>query len=403
MKIDEEGIRFSVSGKVFYNPAMRLCRSISSLAVGAIGEKIEVVDAFCASGIRGIRYAKENRNVSKLTSIDIEKSAIALARKNAKSNRVRSASGVVGNISRLAFEYDADFLEIDPFGTPSPYLLDSFRFFNTKKSAYLSVTATDVAVLCGGKLAPCLKNYHSRPMNNEFTHETGLRIMLKRIAETAAEFNMGIRPLFSISDKHYLKTIVAVQRSADMAFDSMKKLGFTYYCKHCGFRGATSNRAGAQSANDAVGTLPEAAAAKEGKDPGQPSPFPPMYCPDCALGNNPGRKLEFAGALWLGELHEAEFIRKMAVLNQSRGYADREELERMLSMMENEVGMPPYYYNVHEICALGRLKSVPTMDSVMKALGAAGYRAFRTHFSPVSIKTDAPYPKIREAAGWEGR
>ncbi len=208
--MEEEGIRFNVSKGVFYNPQMRLCRSMSSLAVGAIGEKMDVVDAFTASGIRGIRYAKENRNVWKLTLLDIEKAAIRDAKKNARSAKLnaRKTTTAAGNISRLAFELDADFLEIDPFGTPSPYLVDAFRFFNTKKTAYLSVTATDVAVLCGGKTAPCMKNYHSKPMNNEFTHETGLRIMIKKIAETAAEFNMGIRPLVSFSDKHYLKSVL---------------------------------------------------------------------------------------------------------------------------------------------------------------------------------------------------
>lgn len=364
--LEEEGIGFSISKAVFYNPAMRLCRSMSSLAVGAIGEKLEVVDAFCASGIRGIRYAKENKNVTRLTFIDIDRRAIALAKKNAKANRLGKAKcgAAPGNVSRLAFEYDADFLEIDPFGTPSPYLLDSFRFFNTKKKAYLSVTATDVAVLCGGKVAPCMKNYHSKPMNNEFTHETGLRILIKRIAETAAEFNMGITPLISFSDKHYLKTVLEVRRGADNAYDSMKKLGHVFFCKICGERGS--------------------------------SHFPPSSCPHCAAA------ADYAGFLWLGALHEAAFLGRMEELNKKRGYADCEEIARMLSLMKNEINLPPYYFNIHELCGMGRLLSVPTTDAAISALQAQGFRAFRTHFSPISIKTDAPCGKVREAIGWKG-
>lgn len=356
--MEEDGISFSTSKTVFYNPAMRLCRSMSSLAVGAIGEKIEVVDAFCASGIRGIRYAKENKNVRKLTFIDIDKRAIALAKKNVKTNKLK-ASAAVANISRAAFEHDADFLEIDPFGTPSPYLVDAFRYFNTKKLAYLSVTATDVAVLCGGKIAACMKNYHSKPLNNEFTHETGLRIMLKKIAETAAEFNMGITPLVSFSDKHYLKSVLMVKRSADLAYDSLKQLGHITFCAKCGFRFQ--------------------------------SRFPEHKCFNCGSDN------DFAGPLWLGELHDAQFLKRMAALNKSRSYADRDEIAGMLSEMDGEIGMPSYFYNVHALCKLQQLPSVPKMEDILANLRKAGHKAVRTHFTPVGIKTDAPYGAISEA------
>ncbi|MEW6722909.1 MAG: tRNA (guanine(10)-N(2))-dimethyltransferase [Candidatus Micrarchaeota archaeon] len=373
--MEEEGISFTAGKGVFYNPSMRFCRSMSSLAVGAIGEEIEVVDAFCASGIRGIRYAKENRNVKKLTSLDIEKKAISLAKKNAKANKIGKSAknkqpfvSVCANISRAAFGLDADFLEIDPFGTPSPYLVDAFRFFNTKKAAFLSVTATDVAVLCGGKLGPCLKNYHSVPMNNEFTHETGLRILVKRIAEVAAEFNMGISPLVSFSDRHYLKSVLSVKRSADLAEKSMKSLGHVSYCKKCGWRGS-------------------------GKFP--------MPCANCAETGNPKPETLFAGPLWLSELHDAAFLAAMRTLNEKRGYADRDEIARMLSLMEGECGMPPYHYDVHRMCRTLGTGGVPKMENAMKSISDAGYEVRRTHFSPVSLKTDAPYGTVAEAMRWK--
>lgn len=357
MTTKEETILFNVPSGVFYNPAMRLCRSISSIAVGVMEGKLELIDAFCASGIRGIRYAKENKNISKITFLDLSKTAINAAKKNAKLNKLK-ATFCHANISRAAFEFQSDFLEIDPFGTPSPYLYDSLRYFNSKKSAYLSVTATDVAVLCGGKTAACLKNYHSKPMNNEFTHETGLRIMIKKIADVAAEFNMGIEPIISFSDKHYLKSIVAVKRSADLAYSSAKQLGYLSYCPKCG------NRFHSQF---------------------------PESCKNCNIST------EFAGPLWLGELHNKNFIGKMRNLNDKREYADRVQINKMLSLMEGEVGMPPYYYNVHTLCKLKNINPVPQMDVLLKRLNNLGYVATRTHFSPVSIKTNAPYPKIIKA------
>ena len=352
--MEEEGIKFSTRKNVFYNPAMARCRSISSLAVGAIREKLDVVDAFCGTGIRGIRYAKENRNVKHVTFIDMEQAAIALARKNAKGLK---AAFKKGNMSKLAFEIAGDFLEIDPFGTPSPYLLDGFRYFNPKKTAHISITATDVAVLCGGKTAACLKNYHSKPLNNEFTHESGLRILIKRIAEVAAEFNMGIKPLVSFSDRHYLKTIVKVKRGAVLANDSMKKLGHVFYCPGCGSRG-------------------------HGRFPQQ--------CSHC------GKKTDFAGPLWLGELHDLSFLRRMKRLNEGRGYSERVQIDGMLSLMEGEVGMPPYYYSIHAMGRLRKSGGIPKMSTVFSRLTKKGHRAARMHFSPISIKTDAPYSTLLE-------
>jgi len=350
----EEAVEFSLSKKVFYNPAMTFCRSMSSLAVGATGKKLDLCDSFCATGIRGIRYAKENRNVESVTLIDIEKPAARLAGKNAKKAKIKHRV-LEGNISRLAFDVAADFLEVDPFGSPAPYLYDAFRFFNPKKTAYLSATATDVAVLCGGKTKACMKNYHSRPLNNEFTHENGLRILVKKIAETAAEFNMGIRPLVSFSDRHYLKTILEVKRGAELAYESMMALGYVEFCPSCGFREAVK--------------------------------FPKGSC-GC------GGKTDYAGPLWLGELCEKDFVAEMEKLNGKRGYSHKREIYKLLGLLKNEIGMPPYYYSIHALSKRRGKGNVPKMEEIAEKLRKKNFRVSRTHFSPVSIKTDAPYEVI---------
>jgi len=58
IRVKEGAASISLSGGVFYNPEMELCRDVSSLAIGAIGAgggKLHILDAMCASGIRGIR------------------------------------------------------------------------------------------------------------------------------------------------------------------------------------------------------------------------------------------------------------------------------------------------------------------------------------------------------------
>ena len=355
--IEEEGTGFSVPKGVFYNPNMRFSRSLSSLAVGAIEKPIEICDSFCASGVRGIRYAKENKNVKKIVFVDIEKSAIKAAEKNAKKAKIKFETKQ-GNISRLVFDITADFLEIDPFGTPSPYLYDGFRVFNPKKTAYLSVTATDVAVLCGGKIKACMKNYHSRPLNNEFTHENGLRILIKKIAEVAAEFNMGIRPLVSVSDRHYLKTVLEVKRSAELAHESLASLAYIKFCPSCGFRKQVE--------------------------------FPEHKCEYC------GSEADYAGPLWAGELHDKKFLEKMEELNEKRNYSQEDELAKTISLMKGETGMPPYYYNIHKLSARFNKSYVPRTEELIENLRKRKYKTAKTHFSSLSIKTDAPYKVLEE-------
>ena len=361
--MQEESIAFSVPKSVFYNPQMTFCRSFASLAVGAIDQDLVVCDAFTASGIRGIRYAKENKNVKETIFLDIDSKAIRAAKANAKINKLKKAKFIRENISRAVFGFAADFLEIDPFGSPAPYLYDSFRVFNPLKHAYLSATATDVAVLCGGKTKACKKNYHSIPLNNEFTHENGLRILIKKIAETAAEFNMGIEPLVSISRQHFLKSIIKVTRGADLADDSLNKIGYVNYCSNCGWRGS--------------------------------SQFPVLCCQNCGKTQNPKHKTQFAGPLWLGELHDKKTLERMRKLNKQRDYSQKTDLEKTLARMVGEINMPPYYYDVHSLCRILNRSEVPKIDVVVSRLRSKGFSASRTHFSETSIKTDALLKTIR--------
>lgn len=352
----EESISFYTSDEVFYNPKMQFCRSISSLAVGAIEQDLEVIDAFCASGIRGIRYAKENSNVKLLTSIDIDERAISLAKKNSKLNKLKSKS-VIGNISKVAFDYVGDFVELDPFGTPSPYIMDAMRYFNPKKVGYISATATDVAVLCGAKVAPCMKNYHSKPLNCSFTHEIGLRILIKKIVEVASEFNFGCTPLVSFSDQHYLKTIIKLSRSADLADESLNSFGYISLCEKCGYR--------------------------------INSEFPVFKCNYCD-----NQKMSYAGPLWLGTIHNQKFIAQMKSLNDTRNYSDKQKISSFLDMFEGEIDLPPFYHNIHELCKLHKIQPIPTMSEFLSTLSNAGFIAKKCHYSPISIKTNAPYEQL---------
>ena len=104
----------------------------------------------------------------------------------------------------------------------------------------------------------------------------------------------------------------------------------------------------------------------------------------------------FAGQLWLGNLHCAKFIAKMLALNKKRNYKDKEKISEMLYLLTGEIELPPYYYNIHKVCKLHGLKAMPRTDLVLQTLNDHGYKAVKTHFSKIAIKSDAPYKTILE-------
>jgi len=372
VEFTEGGIRISVPGGVFYNPEMELCRGICSLAVGALGGKLSVLDAMAASGIRGIRYAKENRNVSSLVLVDLSRKAVAAAKKNTRANKVKCKC-VYADANRFLYENEfdprlrsnrgdrrrspLDFVELDPFGSPVPFLHDAVRSFRTKKTGYLSATATDMAVLCGAHHAACLKNYGAAPLDNEFCHENAARILAGKTVLTAAPFNFSARPIFTFSHLHYVKIIFRLEQGAEAAVDAVKQNGFVSYCEKCCYR--------------------ESARLPRRTD-----------CPSC------GTRLVHGGPLYLGRLWDSQLLDKMSKLNAERKYRKGKEIEKILRTMKDESAIPSIgYYDLHKLAK--RMKTqLGGMDDAIGKLRKAGFAAARTHFCPTAVRTDAPHDTV---------
>lgn len=354
--MEEEGLVFETD-KLFYNPNMRFSRSFGSLSAGTIGEKITVLDGFAASGIRGLRYAKENKNVKKIVLLDIWKIAPKIIKKNAKRNKIKNFETFNADFNEFVIGNGFDFVEIDPFGSPVHFLNNAFYSFRKRKGGYVSLTATDVAVLCGENTKACLKKYGAKNLRNEFTHEIGARVLLKKIGDFASQFDFGIEPLYSISDRHYIKILLKITRSAEKASEIPKTLGYVSYCFHCGYR-------------------------EVGK-------FPNRVCANCK------KEADYAGPLWLGGLHDKKFLGKMKKLNAKRNYADKNEIGKTLDLLIGEVGMPAFYYDIHDLC--GRLKrNAPKLDELIAKLRKRGFKAVRTHFDEKSVKTDATLKELEK-------
>ncbi len=362
MIVGEGKAKIRVDAGVFYNPEMEFCRDFSSLALGAIGGKeLSVMDGMCATGIRGVRYAIENENAGGVLFVDLDSRACRNAGYNAKKNKLNNYRVEQSEITKLLWEKPFDFLEIDPFGTPVPYLVPAIRSSAMNGGGFLSATATDVAVLCGAHYKACLKNYQARPVDNECCHENGARILLGKIARTASEYNLGVAPLLTLSKQHYIKVFVKLERGAERAVSSIKKLGFMSYCPKCLWR---------ESSNLVL---------KDG----------------CECGG----QLQHAGPLWLGELHERKTLEAMKKENERRGYGSQERMAAILDKMSCEMGMPPSYYDLHKVSEVMKV-SAEKVDLVTEGLSRMGFKTCKTHFRDNAIKTNAGIKEVKEALRW---
>ncbi len=363
-KTNEGKAELVLSEKVFFNPQMEFCRDISSLAVGAyceeVGRKIHLVDGLCASGVRGIRYKLENDCVGRVEFVDMDEHACKLAERNAKLNKLKNYQVHCCHINDFLFHNrHFDWVEIDPFGTPLPYLQSALASF--KREGMLSVTATDTAVLCGAHYKACLKNYGAMPIDNEYCHEIGVRILAGAIVRFASSLNLGTEFYLSLSAQHFFKIFARVKAGADEAVASMKKMGHISHCPKCLNREWRFN-----------------------------PPILKEKCPRC------GGKFEHAGPLFLGELWNVRFLRDMREINEERNYAKRAEIDEMLALMEGEAGMPPTYFDLHKVAGKLR-KSPPNFESFMKRLRERGFKVSRTHFKRNSVRTNAGLDDVLSA------
>jgi tRNA (guanine26-N2/guanine27-N2)-dimethyltransferase len=217
---------------VFYNPVKEFDRTLSVKVVKALRSK-KVMDLLAASGARGLRLMKEAG--VEVVFNDLNPEAVRLVKKNLKLNGLNA---IVHNkeANHLLYELGEyfDFIDLDPFGSPNPYLDSCIKF--TARHGVLAVTATDTAALNGAKPKACLRKYHSSVKRHPFMKETGLRVLVKHVIEKGCEHEMALKPILSHYTKHYYRVYFKKDLGAGRCDALLKDIKYIYYC-NCGHRG----------------------------------------------------------------------------------------------------------------------------------------------------------------------
>ena len=359
---------------VFFNPVMEFNRDLTVLAFQAyqrmVGREISICDPLTSQGIRGVRFAVEIEGVKRVLISDINERAYKLAKHNVQLNGLEKLIAVKHKDVNCVLSCNAspkkrfDIIDVDPFGTPAPYLDSALRAI--RNNGLLASTATDLAPLCGVHAKACIRKYGGRPMRTEYCHELAVRLLAGYTAALAAKHDIGIQVVFSHSSEHYIRLYAQIAYGAKKADESIKTLGYILHCFNCFHRETTHQ------------------------------PFGNLQCPNC------GSKMDYAGPLWLGSIFDPSFIDLMMKENRSVAFRNSARITKLLSLTKEEASAPITYFVVDKLSGKLGLPS-PSIQAFVNALRNSGFQAVQTHFNTRGIRTDAPvtamHKLLKEASG----
>ena len=356
--------KVSSQAPVFYNPHMEMNRDLSILAIQVFQKEqdreINICDLFGGSGIRGVRYKNEIDGVGEVSINDISETANHYERHNIQLNNLSDVEVYQHDASMFLRMKRGEFdvIDIDPFGTPSPFL-DSAGYC-ARRNSLLCVTATDTSALCGTYEEPCIRKYNAKPYKSEYCHENGIRILAGFVALTLSKYAKCIEVKMSHSTEHYMRLYLEIKKGSKRTDESLKNIGYISHCKNCLHR---QTRNGLASPIDDV-------------------------CPVC------GEKLVHAGPLWLGSIQDKDFIQKMIDEADNKKINTEKEALKLLNKCLVEADAPATFYDVHSICKSLKV-SAPKFDLILDELEKEGFKAIKTHYNPLGIKSDAGIEDIK--------
>lgn len=315
---------------VFYNPIMKLNRDITMLLLQQF-PNLNICDPLAATGVRSIRFAKELKYKSIIAN-DISKKAFSLIKKNMKLNKVKfEIKNKDANILLLESK-GFDFIDLDVFGSPN-FILDS-AIRRISRQGILAVTATDTAALTGTYPRATLRKYWATPKKDAMMHETGLRILIRKIQLISAQYDKALIPIFSYFRDHYFRIFLKCVKGKKEVDKIIK-----------------------------------------------------MH-----------RNFNEAGPLWIGNLWDSKLVSKMynsLIKKSDKNILNNKELIKFLRIIKNESKINTIgFYDIHDIVEKEKIKKIMKKSDLIKKIKKDNFKANETHFSGTGIRSNISYNKF---------
>lgn len=318
---------------------MAFNRDVSVMLLRSINEKPTVADAMTATGSRAARIANEVPG-TEVTANDINPDSVDYIKRNIELNGLTNCVPSNKNLHILFTESAYGYVDLDPFGSPVPFLQSAIR--GCSRNGILAITATDAAPLAGAQAVKCRRRYQSEPIRGYMCHEGGLRILMSTVARELAKFDRGMKPMLSFAADHYYRTYVRVTEGAVAADNSLSQLGYMEY--------------NMKTLERSTSKLPD--------------------------------ENHRLGPFWLGPLHDSEILKNMS----SEGMSREKRCDKMLKIWREELDTEVFVYDMSELSSHLKM-SPPRMEAMIEALNNHG-RGSKTHVSPTSFKTDLPLEDV---------
>ncbi|XP_032174886.1 TRMT1-like protein isoform X2 [Mustela erminea] len=435
----------------YFNPKMKLNRQLIFCTLAALAEErkpLECLDAFGATGIMGLQWAKHLGSAVKVTINDLNENSVTLIQENCHLNKLKvvvdckekeesdaileEGEENLGNIKVTKMDANVlmhlrsfDFIHLDPFGTSVNYLDSAFR--NIRNLGIVSVTSTDISSLYAKAQHVARRHYGCNIVRTEYYKELAARIVVAAVARAAARCNKGIEVLFAVALEHFVLVVVRVLRGPTSADETAKKIQYLIHCQWCEERIFQKD-----------GNMVEE------------NPYRQLPC-NCH-GSMPGKTAIELGPLWSSSLFNTGFLKRMLFESFHHGLDDIQTLIKTLIFesectpqsqfsvhapsnlnKQEECGVfikttddtttdnyiaqgkrkgnetittsakrpktdvssehPPFYYNIHRHSIKGM--NMPKLKKFLCYLSQAGFRVSRTHFDPMGVRTDAPLMQFK--------
>lgn len=348
---------FSTAG-AFYRSKSKIARDLAVLVAHTYRQKrgsLRILDAMTGCGVRPLRYGLEAKadfiwaNEANPELADTLRQNLAIL----PANQIRITHGDARRVCFACYQ-DSDFLDLvdlDNFGAPAPYIEAGLGA--TRKGGLLYITSTDGRATGGHDPQRSLRCFGAYARSHRAVHEQGLRLLIGQAAQMAASRGMGVEPVFSLFTGQVHRAMVQLVPKSTLTDETY---GFIAYCHRCGhFQTVHWKQLGRLS------------------------------CPTCSLRKDTVPVV--SGPLWLGPLHSNAWISSMKALAEQWQWKNQASL---LSVMDREATLPPYYYPLGSIGHFGSM-DIPNRDRLIEALRQRGYRATSTHLDWQAVKTDATF------------
>lgn len=336
--------------EVFYNPIMISNRNLSITLLNSIEDnERNVADPLAGSGIRSLRFLKELKKgkIKHLYVNDMNDIFIKIFQNNAKLNKVKLDKKQVSLFNKEANlfmqeQIGFDYIEVDPFGSPNPFLATAVA--RISRGGIIAITATDTAALTGTYPSVTKRKYWATTSKNYLMHEIGLRILIRRIQLQGTQFDKALVPILAYHKDHYFRVYVQNQKGKENCDEVLKQHQYLLFCPKClNFKNSVYNKE------------------------------------TCSCG----QEFNFHGPLWVGKLSDVDMLERMVSENKFT------EEQRFLELLweENKINAVGFY-DLHEISSLLKVNP-PRMELALTKL-----KAVRSSFSEHGIKCEKTLKEV---------